>query len=144
MADWIDREIDANFDKARARGAAEREGAPCAVTARYSAQRGVFTIAFDNGTELSVRPAAVQGLEGAADDELADIELTPGGFGLLWPKANVAHSVAALLADALGTKLLAQAMATVGGLSTSAAKAQAARANGAKGGRPPRQVVLKS
>ena len=55
MAEWIDRETDANFDKARARGAAEREGAPYAVSARYLVERGVFTIAFDNGTEVSIR-----------------------------------------------------------------------------------------
>ena len=55
MADWIDREIDANFDKARAGGAVEREGAPYAVSARYSVERGVCTIAFDNGTEVSIR-----------------------------------------------------------------------------------------
>jgi hypothetical protein len=49
---------------------------------------------------------------------------------------DVQLSVSGLLVDALGAATLAKELARRGGQSTSDAKADAARRNGAKGGRP--------
>jgi len=74
-----------------------------------------------------------QGLEGATEDQLAGVEVLGAGSGLHWEALDVDLSVPALLAGLFGTRAH---MARRGGQATSPAKAAAARANGAKGGRP--------
>ena len=55
------------------------------------------------------------------------------GYGLHWEALNEDHALPALVAGIFGTK---RYMAQLAGRATSPAKAAAARANGAKGGRP--------
>lgn len=69
-------------------------------------------------------------------EDLAQVTLSPSGDGLHWDALDVQLSVPGLLLDALGAGSLAQELARRGGRSTSEAKADAARRNGAKGGRP--------
>ena len=78
-------------------------------------------------------PKLIQGLADARDDQLARVELLGAGYGLHWPDLNVDISVAGLLAGIFGTRSY---MAGLAGRAKSEAKAAAARANGAKGGRP--------
>lgn len=68
-----------------------------------------------------------------ADDQLAAVELLGQGYGLHWEELDVDLSLPGLMAGLFGTKAW---MARRAGQATSAAKAAAARANGAKGGRP--------
>jgi len=72
-------------------------------------------------------------LEDAADDQLAEIEVLGAGYGLHWESLDVDLSIPGLLAGIFGTSAY---MARRAGQATSPAKAAAARANGAKGGRP--------
>ena len=58
-------------------------------------------------------------------------------YGLHWEKLDADFTVPGLLAGIFGTK---RYMAQLAGRSTSAAKATAARVNGAKGGRPRKAV----
>ena len=88
-----------------------------------------------NACTFAFPPELAQGLESAADDQLAQVEILGAGYGLHWPALDVDLSVPGLLSGLFGT---ASAMARQGGRSTSSAKAAAARANGAKGGRPRR------
>jgi hypothetical protein len=63
------------------------------------------------------------------------------GFNLHWPALDVDLFVPALLAGVFGTRAwMARELARVGGQARSAAKTKAARANGAKGGRPRKTV----
>lgn len=55
------------------------------------------------------------------------------GYALRWETLDVDFTVPGLLAGIIGTK---KYMASLAGRATSPAKAAAARANGAKGGRP--------
>jgi hypothetical protein len=68
---------------------------------------------------------------------LGDIEVSLSGAGLHFPKLDADLYVPALLEGVLGSrKWMARSMGRTGGASTSAAKTEAARANGKLGGRP--------
>jgi hypothetical protein len=64
---------------------------------------------------------------------LAAVEILGNGYGLHWEALDADISVPGLLAGIFGTKAY---MARLAGRTKSPAKAAAARANGAKGGRP--------
>jgi hypothetical protein len=74
-----------------------------------------------------------QGLESATDDQLAAVEILGDGYGLHWEALDADISIPGLLAGIFGTRAH---MARLAGRATSSAKAAAARANGARGGRP--------
>jgi hypothetical protein len=78
-----------------------------------------------------------EGLEGASIEDLALIEISPSGLGLHWPRLDADLFVPALLEGVFGSQAwMAREMGARGGRARSAAKSQAARANGLKGGRP--------
>lgn len=136
MADWIDDEIVANRDKAKALGRENCESFPHATAAAYSPEHDLIVIDLENGSKFAFPPKIAQGLEKGTPDQLSEIELTPGGYGLLWPKLDAALSVRGLLLGTFGSALWAREFARKGGRASSAAKTAAARANGARGGRP--------
>ena len=67
--------------------------------------------------------------------EHPNIRLMPGGAGLIW-NDDVDLSVPGILAASLGTAIGMRVLGRAGGLVKSSAKRDAARKNGAKGGRP--------
>jgi len=124
---------DAEIDAATKRGEAARKNEPRATEARYNKKLGRVVVALSNGCTFTFPPHLAQELEAATDEELAQVEILGNGYGLHWEKLDADLSVPGLLAGLFGTK---SHMARHAGRSTSAAKAEAARANGAKGGRP--------
>jgi hypothetical protein len=72
----------------------------------------------------------------ATPAQLKHVTVTPTGNGVSWEDLDVDLTIEGLLAEALGRGTFARALGQVGGKSTSDTKAAAARANGAKGGRP--------
>ena len=124
---------DADIDAALARGRSARASEPRAAKARYDRKTGRVVVELTNGCTFAFPPRLVQGLETAADDQLAAIEILGQGYGLLWEALDVDISVPGLMAGIFGTKAY---MARLAGQAKSPAKAAAARANGAKGGRP--------
>jgi hypothetical protein len=128
---------DAEFDAAAQKGAAIRANEPRAKAARFDRQLGRVVVDLTNGCVFAFPPRLAQGLEDASDDELERLEILGAGYGLHWEALDVDLSVPGLLAGIFGTKAY---MARRAGQAKSPAKAAAARANGAKGGRP-RKVV---
>jgi hypothetical protein len=92
-----------------------------------------MVVELTNGCTFAFPTALVQGLSDAQDEQLEEVELLGDGYGLHWENLDVDYSVQGLLAGVFGT---ASWMAQRAGRATSPAKAAAARANGAKGGRP--------
>ncbi len=129
MAELTDAQIDAALERGRI--AAETE--PRAEAARYDAKSGRVIIDLANGATFAFPARLAEGLADADPGDLADIEVSPQGFGLHWPKLDVDYSVPGLVSGIFGT---ARWMAARAGRATSPAKAAAARRNGAKGGRP--------
>ena len=72
---------------------------------------------------------------------LAEIEITPSGLGLHWPRLDADVYVPGFMKGIYGTRRwMAALLGAEGGKSSSPAKAAAARTNGAKGGRPRKQA----
>jgi hypothetical protein len=129
MVDITDAQIDAALE----RGKLALETEPRAATARYDRQLDRVIVDLTNGCTFAFPPRIAQGLETATADQLAEVEILGVGYGLHWEGLDVDLSLPGLMAGILGTKAY---MARRAGQATSHAKAAAARANGAKGGRP--------
>ena len=125
------------FESAKRRGKAARESAPRALSARYDRRSGRIVIRLSSNLEVSFSPRDAQGLEHATPAKLQDIEVTPSGFGIHFPKLDADLYVPAILEGFLGSKKwMAARLGQSGGRSRSAAKRAASKRNGALGGRP--------
>jgi hypothetical protein len=129
MAELTDTEIDAALE----RGQTARRQEPRAVAARYDRAADRIVIDLTNGCTFSFPRQLAQGLRAATADQLAAVEILGAGTGLHWEALDVDLSIPGLLAGLFGTRAY---MARLAGRTTSPSKAAAARANGAKGGRP--------
>jgi Protein of unknown function (DUF2442) len=108
-----------------------------AVSARYDHGAARIVVALNTGVEIAFPTRLAEGLADASADELADIEISPAGLGLHWPKLDIDLYVPALLEGAFGSKRwMAAQLGAAGGRAQSPAKTEAARENGRKGGRP--------
>lgn len=127
---------DAQANAAEARGRELLATEPRATAARYDVQADRIVIELSNGASFAFPPSLVERLENATPEQLAEVEIAGAGFGLHWPALDEDLYVPALLSGIFGTKTWMRELARRAGQSTSPAKAAAARANGAKGGRP--------
>jgi Protein of unknown function (DUF2442) len=73
-----------------------------AVAARFDAVKNRIVIDLDNGAEFSFPPVLAQGLSHASEADLKQIEISPLGSGLHWPKLDVDLTVDGLLAGVFG------------------------------------------
>ena len=99
----------------------------------YDPRTRKMLVELRSGASFSFPVDRVQDLANAEDGDLAKVEILGDGFGLHWEKLDVDFTVAGLAAGIFGT---AKYMAQQAGRAKSEAKAVAARANGAAGGRP--------
>jgi len=129
MAELTDLQIDAALERGKAAKASE----PRAAAVRFDAKRRRIVVDLVNGSTFAFPPALAQGLAQATDAQLADVQILGEGYGLHWEALDVDFSVPGLLAGIFGTKAY---LAQRAGHARSPAKANAARINGAKGGRP--------
>lgn len=129
MAELTDKQIEA----ALARGRAAASSEPRAKSARYDRRLDRVVVELTNGCTFAFPPRLAQGLEEATEDELVEVEVLGAGYGLHWETLDVDFTVPGLISGIFGTRAY---MARQAGRATSPAKAAAARANGAKGGRP--------
>jgi hypothetical protein len=131
------RLTDSQIEAALSRGAKARTFEPRAASARYDAASRRIAVELTNGCAFVFPASAAQGLEGASPAQLARVEILGAGSGLHWEELDVDLSVPGLLAGMFGTRSW---QASQAGRTRSAAKAEAARANGRKGGRPRKAV----
>jgi Protein of unknown function (DUF2442) len=131
-----------DFDAAMERARKLQGTFPRAVCAHYDRASGRVVVELSSKIAVSFRPGDAQGLEDAKAADLAEIELSPSGFGIHFPRLDADLYVPALLEGFLGSrKWMAARMGEAGGKSRSRAKKAAARANGLKGGRPRRKEI---
>jgi hypothetical protein len=124
------------LEQAENRMASVRE-AGHAVSARYDRRRSRVVVALNTGVELAFPTRLAEGLAGASPENLADIEISPAGLGLRWPRLDADLSVPALLQGVFGSKSwMARQLGAEGGRARTVAKVAASRENGRKGGRP--------
>src|SRR5271156_1569839 len=125
------------FERAGRRGTGLQSAMPTAIAAWYDRRLGRVVIRLNSGLDVAFSPRDAQGLEKAAASQLREIEISPSGFGIYFPRLDVDIYLPALLQGFLGSRAwMAARLGAVGGKSRSAAKLSAARRNGKLGGRP--------
>jgi len=108
-----------------------------AVAASYDARNKRVMLELDTGLWIGFFAEDAEGLSGASSRELSNIEISPSGLGLYWPKLDADIYLPALLDGLLGSrKWVAAKLGAAGGRVKSRAKAAASRENGKRGGRP--------
>jgi hypothetical protein len=113
-----------------------------AVSARYDSRHDRVVIDLNTGVSIAFPVELAEGLSGACRADLAEIEISPAGMGLHWPRLDVDLYIPALLQGIFGSKSwMARQLGSAGGAMRSDAKTAAARVNGAKGGRPRKRTV---
>jgi hypothetical protein len=135
-ADWVKKELRANYEKASRAGRHAAKTEPRAATAAYLAGEAALRIALTNGASLTVPVRLIPGLQRAAADDLQQVEVLGRGSGLHWENLDLDLSVPALVASLFAGSVWMAELGRAGGRRASAAKATAARKNGRKGGRP--------
>lgn len=128
------------FARARSRGHARAQDPSSVVSAHYDAARDAIDLTFRGGGSMMIPRQIVPGLEHASASSLEPIGISPAGDALSWPSLDVDVDVPGLVERVFGTRLFAAATGRRGGRRRSKAKAAAARANGAKGGRPRKRL----
>lgn len=133
--------ISDNFEMANRRAKEMQAGIPRAVAAHYDRDTGRIVIHLSSKLDVSFSPHDAQGLENAKPWQLEEIEISPSGFGIHFPKLDADLYVPGLLEGFLGSKQwMASRLGQMGGKSRSAAKKAASKANGRLGGRPKKIV----
>ena len=96
---------------------------------------GELQLTLETGAKLSFQARLLRPLAGLSDEQVAKVQLTAGGRGLLWHDGGASIAVEGLLEAATGLQSH-RANAAKGGRARSEAKTAAVRENGKKGGRP--------
>jgi len=125
------------FEEARARASGLQGSLPRAIRVYYDRTSRKLVIDLSSKLTISFSPRDVQGVEQATPSQLEEIEISPSGFGIHFPRLDADLYVPALLEGFLGsTKWMASRLGRLGGQSRSRAKKASSRANGKLGGRP--------
>jgi len=109
---------------------------PLATSVHYSGARDVVVVEMNNGASLVIPRRLLQGLDDASPARLKYGSIAGQGTAITWPRLDADFSVMSLLRGIYGGKRWASELARHAGATKSKEKAAAARANGAKGGRP--------
>jgi hypothetical protein len=131
-----EREFKRQVTEARRRGRTEMARELQAKSVRYDRATHRIVVDLKNGSTFIFPPRLVEGLAGASQEDIARVELGPRGSALFWRTLDQHYSLAGLTAGVFGSKAWMAEHLRKAGRVTSKAKAAAARANGAKGGRP--------
>ena len=68
-----------------------------AVAARYDRRASRIVVRLNSGLELAFPAGLAEGLADASPDDLAEIEISPAGLGLHWPKLDADLYIPSLL-----------------------------------------------
>ncbi len=116
---------------------------PRAISAKYDTRTRRVVVQLSSHLGIFFSPQNAEGLEEATPEQLREIEISPSGQGLHFPKLDADLYLPAMLEGVFGSeRWMALRMGMRGGSAKSAAKTMAARENGKKGGRPKRQRVI--
>ena len=105
-----------DFEAAMERTRKLQEKFPRAVSAHYDRAHDRVVVELSSRLAVSFRPGDAEGLEHAKTADLAEIELSPSGFGIHFPRLDADFYVPALLEGFLGSrKWMAARMGEAGG-----------------------------
>jgi len=105
----------------------------------YIPKIDAFTLLMSSGIQLQIPRGNIEEFSQISKSELGYVELSPGGGAITLETQDLHISLPGLLRDLFGLNVGQR----VGGQATSKAKITAARANGARGGRPRSDLVAR-
>ena len=109
------------------------------MSARYVLHARVLELVYSSGLTLRIDPKGVPALMQVPRNALARPYVTPGGDGLVFGDEGIAAvSIPGMVARLIPVDIARRTVAAARGRVRSEDKAEAARRNGAKGGRPPK------
>jgi hypothetical protein len=132
-----DAEIEAAIKRAKA-----HDSDPRAQTVEHIPDLNLLVIGLSNGRRLVLPIEDMQGLGKATHKQIQNYELLGRGTGISFPDLDVDLYVPALIEGVYGNRRWMAQLGKKGGKAKTEAKRRAARANGAKGGRPARAVIV--
>ncbi len=137
-AEWLnDEDFMRRYAAAVESGRKSEEREQRAKSARYDASTGRVVLELKHGCFFEFPARYVQGLSEATDEQLAQVRLLGSrGYTLEWEELDVHLAVPGIISGIFGSKAWMAELGRAGGRAKTPAKAAAARANGAKGGRP--------
>ncbi len=138
--EFSEEEILRDIEEATKRGEESLKNELCAESVELDKDKNLIMLHLANGSIFGFPPDLVKELENAELDEIAQVELTPLGTGVFWENLDADYTVAGLLNGVFGTKAWMKELGRKGGRAKSEAKREAAKINGAKGGRPRKDV----
>lgn len=109
---------------------------PRNAKASYDARRDQIVVRFAHNAEIRVPVEAFPDAAESTDEIRATVHVSPDGKSIRWDALDADYYWPYLIAALLGPDEWQRASASALGSIRSAAKVRAARANGAKGGRP--------
>jgi hypothetical protein len=128
------------FEAARARGKAHAQDPSAVVGASYDRGSDSVQLLFRGGGSMLIPRRFIPSLEGRPVSVLESVSVSPAGDSLRWASIDADVYLPGLVERAFGRRLFAAAAGRRGGRRRSKAKADAARRNGAEGGRPRRRT----
>lgn len=102
----------------------------------------LLIVGLSNHRRLVLPVEDLQGLEHATHEQLTNYELLGRGTGISFPALDADFYVRALIEGVYGTRRWMAELGKKGGCARTDAKRQAARQNGAKGGRPKKAAAI--
>ena len=142
-ANISDAEIERQTAAARKRHQAKRKAGLVAVSARYDPMPPKIEVQLSSGLWFGFPIGAIHELRDATPQQIAMVRVDELGSGLVWEELDVQVSVMGMLMQLLGQHVIMTAAGRAGGKVSTERKAAAARANGAKGGRPRKTTSAK-
>jgi len=129
-----------DFESANQRAKDIQSSMPRAVAAHFDRKNRRIVIQLSSNLDVSFSPENAQGLEDATPAQLQEIQISPSGLGIHFPRLDADLYLPAILEGFLGSKQwMASRLGQAGGKARSAAKKAASRVNGRLGGRPKRK-----
>jgi hypothetical protein len=133
---FSDEAVSKSLKSATKRGKQFLDSATRASSAAFDCEKNLIVIKLTNGCVFGFPPHFIRELQNVSPDEIAKVSITPQGTAVHWEGIDAHYRLAGLLNGIFGTKTWMAELGRNGGRVSSKAKAEAARLNGAKGGRP--------
>ena len=132
-----DAEIEAALERAKL-----HDGDPLARTVEHIPALNLLIVGLSNHRRLVLPIEDLQGLGNATHKQIQNYELLGRGTGIGFPDLDVDLYVPALIEGVYGNRRWMAQLGKKGGKARTEAKRRAAKANGAKGGRPARAAAI--
>jgi hypothetical protein len=114
---------------------------PFAQTVEHIPALKLLIVGLSNSRRLVLPIEDLQGLGNATHEQIQNYELLGRGTGISFPELDVDLYVPALIEGVYGNRRWMAQLGKKGGSAKTEAKRRAAKANGAKGGRPARAAA---